>query len=135
MRDLTPQPPSPRGKGERTGERPISESLKRHAIRPTPPQSDALARLLADGRRLRELFALGNGTLGATFAGSGFAALRVFVTTDGRVQENEAASEPDPDGLTEGALVIARDERRLHLGTLLPARRVDETSPDDPRRD
>jgi hypothetical protein len=107
-------------KGETTIGRPISESLKRHAIRPTPPQSDALARLLAEWGRLRELFALGNGTLGATFAGAGYAARRVFITCDGRIQENEGASEPDPDGLIEGALVIARDEDRLHLGTLLP---------------
>jgi hypothetical protein len=131
--DLTPQPPSRRWKGE-PGERPISESLKRHAIRPTSPQSDALARLLAEGRRLCELFALGNGTLGATFAGLGFAAWRAFITLDGRVQENESASEPDPDGSVAGPLIIARDEERLHLGTLLPARRARPPLPTSPPR-
>jgi hypothetical protein len=120
VRDLTPQPPSPRGRGSE-GERPVSESLKRHAIRPTAPQSDALARLLGE-RRLRELFALANGTLVATFSGAGYAAWRVYVTPDGRVQENESASEPDLAGTAEGALVIVREADRLHLGTLLPPR-------------
>ena len=127
MKDLTPLPPSPRGKGETSAERPISSSLKRHAIRPTAPQSDALARLLGV-RRLRELFALANGTLVATFSGSGYAAWRVYVTPDGRVQENESASEPDLAGESEGALVIVRETDRLHLGTLLPPKPRESSS-------
>lgn len=101
------------------GARPVSESLRRRAIHLTPPQSDALARLLAS-RRLVELLALRNGALAVTFRGAGYEAWRAFITTDGRVLESEGASVPDPTGEAEGQLTIVREPGRLRLGTLLP---------------
>ena len=104
------------------GVRPVSASLRRHAVSLTSAQSDALARLLVPGaRRLVELFCLRNGTLCATLRGGGYAALRIYVTPDGRVAENEEASEPDPLGDETEPFVLARDADRLHLGTLLSA--------------
>ena len=103
------------------GVRPVSAALRRHAVALTSAQSDAVARLLVPGvRRLVELFSLRNGTLCATFRGAGYAVLRVYVTPDGRVAENEEASEPDPFGDETEPFVFARDSDRLHLGTLLP---------------
>jgi hypothetical protein len=104
------------------GVRPLSAALRRHAVSLTSAQSDAVARLLVPGvRRLVELIGLRNGTLCATLRGAGYAALRVYVTPDGRVVENAEASEPDPLGDETEPFVLARDPDRLHLGTLRPA--------------
>ncbi len=108
--------------GAEPGVRPISESLRRRAVSLTPGQSDALAGLLVPGvRRLVELFSLRNGTLCATLRGGGYAALRIYVTPEGRIVENEEASESDPLGEETEPFVLAREADRLHLGTLLPA--------------
>jgi len=109
-----------RAEAER-GLRPVSEALHRRAIRFTPLQSDAVARLLLS-RRLVELLALHNGTLVATLRGAGYQVWRAYITTDGRVLENADASEPDLRGDAEGQLAIVREPGRLHLGTLLPTR-------------
>ncbi len=104
------------------GFRPVSAALRRRTVSLTSAQSDAIARLLVPrSRRLVELFSLRNGTLCATLRGAGYAALRIYVTPDGRVVENEEASEPDPLGEETEPFVLARDPDRLHLGTLLPA--------------
>lgn len=111
----TPAVPEP-------GVRPVSAALRRHAVSLTSAQSDAVARLLVPGvRRLVEVFSLRNGTLCATLRGAGYAALRIYVAPDGRVVENEEASEPDPLGDETEPFVLARETDRLHLGTLLPA--------------
>lgn len=114
---LPPTPPP----GAEPGVRPVTASIRRRAVSLTPPQSDAISRLLVPGGcRLVELFSLQNGTLGATLRGAGYAARRIYITAEGRVAENQEASEPDPLGEATDPFVLARDQDRLHLGTMSP---------------
>ena len=122
-------PLPPAAAPEAPGFRPLTESLRRRSIHLTPPQSDALARLLPT-RQLVELLALHNGTLAATFQGGGYRSWRAYVTTDGRVIENPDASDPDPTGEVAGPLTIVREPGRLHLGVILPPRGSEQDAQD-----
>ncbi len=132
--DRSPGRGLPRGAGEpevvEPGARPVTEAVHRRAVHLTAPQSDALAGLLA-ARRLTELYGLRNGTVVARFAGSGYLVWRAYITTDGRVLEDEDASRVDADREADGPLIIARDEDRLRLGLILP--RIDEQAASKPR--
>lgn len=99
--------------------RPISEAIRRRAIHLTHSQSDALARLMGT-RRLVELYSLRNGTVVATFRGGGYKCWRAYLTTEGRVLEDDEASRLDPELEEEGAYTILRDDDHLYLGTILP---------------